>query len=56
MTSTHPQQVVTRFVYPPIPIRSFDWCTFYDGKEEAGGYGWRSSEQEAREDLRRRDE
>lgn len=35
-----PRKIVTRFVYPPIPDRSNDWCAFPDGEEEAGGYGW----------------
>ena len=32
-------RIVTQFVYPPIPIRSLDWCaTFddYDGAPDAG--------------------
>ena len=23
----------TQFIYPPIPIRSFDWCATYDNDE-----------------------
>lgn len=23
--------IITTFVYPPIPIRSFDWCATLDG-------------------------
>lgn len=50
--------IVTRHVYPPIPIRSFDWCAVdddtYDGAPDSGnrdqiGYG--STEAEAIADL-----
>lgn len=32
-------RVITTFVYPPIPIRRFDWQASYDGDEpnDAGG-------------------
>lgn len=46
----------TTFVYPPIPVRSFDWCAVdddtYDGAEDSHcliGYG--RTEQEAIADL-----
>ena len=28
-------RVVTRLVYPPIPMRQFDWQAWYDGEEHA---------------------
>lgn len=37
-------------VYPPIPIRSMDWCAYYDGEEE-GAQGWGPTEQAAIADL-----
>lgn len=43
--------VVTSFVYPPIPVRSFDWCAYFDGEEERGEYGWGEDEEAARADL-----
>lgn len=43
--------LVTRFVYPPIPIRQFDWCCYIDGEEEAGNYGWGRTEEEAVKDF-----
>ena len=24
--------IVTRYVYPPIPVRSFDWAAYLDGQ------------------------
>jgi hypothetical protein len=27
-------------VYPPIPMRRFDWCAYFDGEAESGRYGW----------------
>jgi hypothetical protein len=45
-------KIVTSNVYPPIPIREFDWCAYLDGEEEAGPYGWGRSEAEAIADLK----
>ena len=39
--------IITHHVYPPIPIRQYDWCAFREGNEEAGGYGWGRTEREA---------
>ena len=44
-------RVVTSFVYPPIPVRKFDWCAYRDGAEESGNYGWGHTEAEAIADL-----
>ena len=44
--------IITRNVYPPIPLRDYDWCAYYDGHEEAGPYGWGRIEQEAIDDLK----
>jgi hypothetical protein len=41
---------VTSFIYPPIPIRTCDWCAYVDGNEE-GKVGWGETEEEARQDL-----
>ena len=43
-------KVVTRYVYPPIPIRTCDWCAYIDGNEE-GRVGWGQTEEEAIQDL-----
>lgn len=48
-------KVVCHFIYPPIPMRQFDWCATYEDEEpdDAGnmdkGYG--PTEQEAIADL-----
>jgi hypothetical protein len=48
-------KIVTHFIYPPIPIRSFDWSAVedgYDGAEDSHcpiGYG--ATEAEAIADL-----
>ena len=46
-----PREIVTSFVYPPIPIRDFDWCAYFDGTEETGRYGYGRTEAEAIEEL-----
>ena len=40
-------EIVTVFVYPPIPLRKFDWCAYYEGTEESGNYGWGATEDDA---------
>lgn len=50
-----PRKIETSFVYPPIPIRDFDWCaTFddYDGAEDSNHpVGFGRTEAEAIADL-----
>lgn len=46
------RKIVTRHVNPPIPIRTHDWCAFYEGEEEAGDYGWGRTEAEAIQDFK----
>lgn len=43
--------IVTSFVHPPIPLRSYDWCAYRDGEEEKGSAGWGRTEAEAIGDL-----
>lgn len=45
------KKIVTVFVYPPIPIRSMDWCAHYDGEEERGEYGEGATKEAAVADL-----
>lgn len=47
---SHPR-IVTYNTFPPIPTRQFDWCAYFDGEEERGGYGYGPTEQEAILDL-----
>jgi hypothetical protein len=43
--------IITAFMYPPIPIRTHDWCAYRDGHAEDGNYGWGQTEQGAIADL-----
>lgn len=47
-----PRKIVTNFVYPPIPLRQFDWTAWRDGEEENGPTGFGATEAEAIADLR----
>lgn len=44
-------KIVTTHVYPPIPIRTFDWCAYFDGEEEDGNYGYGATRAEAIADF-----
>lgn len=46
-------KIVVSLIYPPIPVRSFDYCAHFDGEEENGhyGYGYGSTEAEAIADF-----
>jgi hypothetical protein len=45
--------VKTTNIYPPIPVRQFDWQAWYaDEGEESGNYGYGETEAKAIEDLR----
>ena len=45
------RKIVTSHVYPPIPVRNFDWSAYYEGDEEAGQYGYGATEAEAIADF-----
>jgi hypothetical protein len=45
------RKIVTSCQYPPIPIRNFDWCAYFDGCEEDGRYGYGATEAEAIADF-----
>lgn len=56
MTSSEPtfhngKRVVTSHIRPPIPFRTMDWCAYFDGEEERGGYGYGRTEAEAIADF-----
>lgn len=46
-------RIKTQFVYPPIPIRSFDWSAVDDNTYDGPGspIGWGPTEQAAIDDL-----
>ena len=46
-------KIVTEHVYPPIPMRQFDWVAHYDDPE--GLAGWGRTEAEAIADLKARE-
>jgi hypothetical protein len=46
------RKIVTRHQFPPIPVRNLDWYAYYEGEEEAGGYGFGSTEAEAIQDFK----
>lgn len=43
--------VQTSNTFPPIPDRRFDWCAYFEGREEEGPYGWGNTEAAALRDL-----
>jgi hypothetical protein len=45
--------IKTEFVYPPIPIRTYDWCAYDDDTYDGPGcrIGWGATEQEAISNL-----
>ena len=47
-------KIVTEHVFPPIPLRQFDWCATDDNYEPDSGYviGWGRTEQEAIDDYK----
>lgn len=45
------ENIVVVHVYPPIPLRSFDWCAYYEGDEENGDRGWGTTKEEAVKSL-----
>lgn len=45
------REIVITHVCPPIPYRGNDFCAHYEGEEEAGGYGWGATPDEARADF-----
>lgn len=50
--STPSTVIKTEFVYPPIPVRDFDWAAFPEGCEEAGPYGWGPTQEVAIANLK----
>lgn len=40
-------EIITEFVFPPIPIRSFDWCAYRKDSDEFSILGEGKTELEA---------
>lgn len=43
--------IVTFYVHPPIPLRSFDWCATFDSYEPGEPIGYGETEEEAKANL-----
>lgn len=43
--------VIVRYIHAPIPDRRIDYIAYYEGEEEAGGYGYGASAAEAVTDF-----
>ena len=43
--------IKTAYIFPPIPLREFDWVAVRDGYEEGDLQGFGKTEQEAINDL-----
>jgi hypothetical protein len=44
--------IKTSFVYPPIPLRDYDWCATFEGHEPGGLIGYGRTEEAAIADLK----
>jgi hypothetical protein len=44
-------KIKTLHVFPPIPIRSHDWCAWEDGADPESTHGWGATEEEAKANL-----
>ena len=47
------RKVMVDYVFPPIPLRQFDYIAYFDGEEEDGPKGWGQTELDAINDLKR---
>ena len=45
--------VIAEKVAPPIPIRDFDWCAYFQPNDIGDPQGYGASRQEAIDDLRK---
>lgn len=45
------RKIVVSCAFPPIPDRSHDWFAHYEGEEEASGYGYGATPEEAVADF-----
>ncbi len=52
LTPKREPKIQTSPIFPPIPIRSLDWCAHFDNYEPGQPIGHGATEQEAIEDLK----
>lgn len=41
--------IKTAFIFPPIPVRDYDWCAYCDENEDITGWG--KTEDEAKQNF-----
>lgn len=44
-------RIITVVVYPPIPLRCFDWSAYRENYDEGDPIGWGETRAKAEEDL-----
>jgi hypothetical protein len=49
---TPQRTIITTYIYPPIPTRSFDWSATFDGYEPGELVGYGPTEESAIKDLK----
>ena len=49
--ATPPGEIVVDFIYPPIPLRQFDWCAYRADGDEHSPRGWGRTAEDAAADL-----
>ena len=47
----NPDGIITEHIYPPIPIRNYDWSAIRDDYDEGDLVGYGRTEQAAKDDL-----
>lgn len=50
------RKIITKYIYPPIPWRSFDWVAYREGNEENGPFYWGATEADALAELKEYEE
>jgi hypothetical protein len=48
---SHDRKIITKHVFPPVPVRQFDWAAVFDGYEPGEHVGYGRTEQDAIADL-----
>jgi hypothetical protein len=46
------RKIITNHVFPPIPMRQFDWSAVFDGYEPGELIGYGRTKQDAIDDLK----
>jgi hypothetical protein len=45
-------KILTNHVFPPVPVRQFDWAAVFEGYEPGAHVGYGRTEQDAIDDLK----